>query len=477
MLFSSLLFLYGFLPIVLLVVWLAPKSWRNALLLWASLFFYAWGGVSYTAILVLSIVINYGFGRLLGRYRGKPGAKKVLLIGVAMNLGMLFLFKYTVFFISQLNVGLVAMGMGDISLPDIVLPLGISFFTFQAISYLVDVYRQQCVVQKRLDHLGLYIALFPQLIAGPIVRYHDLEQQLVKRQMNGENTAVGIERFIIGLAKKVLLANNFALLADEVFAVNPASLDWQVAWIGLVAYSLQIYFDFSGYSDMAIGLGRMFGFVIPENFNFPYIARSVREFWRRWHISLSQWFRDYLYIPLGGNRKSIQRTYLNLLIVFLLTGLWHGANWTFILWGLMHGGFIVIEKWGLEKWLARCPRPLAHVYTLLVVVLAWVLFRADHLSYALAYYKALFGVGWKTEFRLDISSYLNREFLLALAIGLLTATPLAKQAVERLNSVLRTKQLANIGGIGGALALMLIFLWCSMHLATNSYNPFIYFRF
>jgi len=477
MLFSSLIFLYGFLPIVWLLVWITPAKARNTILLLASLVFYAWGGVSYLAVLVLSILMNYGFGRWLGAYRGRAGASRILMIGVGLNLVLLFAFKYAVFFLDQLNAGLSIIGREVMNLPEIALPLGISFFTFQAISYLVDVYRAETPVQKRLDRLGLYIALFPQLIAGPIVRYHDIEKQLGERTWSWDNMAQGIERFIFGLAKKVLLANNFALLADEIFAVNPASLGMPVAWLGVVVYSLQIYFDFSGYSDMAIGLGRMFGFVIPENFNFPYIARSIREFWRRWHISLSQWFRDYLYIPLGGNRKSSSRTHFNLFIVFLLTGFWHGASWTFIIWGLVHGFFMILERKGLGEWLKKRPNWVAHFYSLWVVGLAWVLFRAESLTYALAYYKSLFDLGEATDFRLDILPYLDWEFRGALVIGLLACTPFFRKGAEWLNKQLSAVRLIAIGEVGGAVFLLFLFFWCTMHLASSSYNPFIYFRF
>lgn len=477
MLFSSLIFLYGFLPIVLLLVWITPAKARNAILLLASLVFYAWGGVSYLAVLVLSILLNYGFGRWLGAYQGRAGASRILMIGVGLNLALLFAFKYAVFFLDQLNVGLLFIDRQPMDVPKIALPLGISFFTFQAISYLVDVYRAEAAVQKRLDRLGLYIALFPQLIAGPIVRYHDIEKQLGKRAWSWDNMAQGIERFILGLAKKVLLANNFALLADEIFAVNPASLTVPVAWLGVIVYSLQIYFDFSGYSDMAIGLGRMFGFVIPENFNFPYIARSIREFWRRWHISLSQWFRDYLYIPLGGNRQSSSRTYFNLFIVFLLTGLWHGASWTFIIWGLVHGFFMIVERQAFGAWLKKGPAWVAHFYSLLVVGLAWVLFRAESLTYALAYYKSLFGLGEATDFSLDITPYLDWEFRGALVIGLLACTPFFKKGIEWLKQQLTTVRLIAAGEVGSVVFLLFLFFWCTVHLASSSYNPFIYFRF
>ena len=478
MLFSSLLFLYRFLPLVLLVVLLSKKSWQNGLLLIASLVFYAWGGVSFTLLLIVSILLNYVVGIYIEKYRGSDRAKRFLYIGVVLNLLLLIVFKYSNFLVDNLNIILEGFNIPVIKLAPIPLPLGISFFTFQAISYIVDVYKERSFVQKKLPDLALYIALFPQLIAGPIVRYHDIARQIVHRAVSLEKLSSGIERFIVGLGKKVLLANNFALIADEVFASNPQNLDPLTAWFGLLCYTLQIYFDFSGYSDMAIGLGRMFGFEIPENFNFPYIAKSIRAFWRRWHISLSNWFRDYLYVPLGGNRISEQRTYLNLFIVFLLTGLWHGASWNFVFWGLFHGLFIIIERLGFDAILNRIWAPFAHVYTLLVVMLAWVFFRADSFAHGWHYCLALFGLLPDSNPTFDLLFYFNYEFNIALIIGLLAATPVFRT----LNRILKTASnkyrfsAASYDTLS-SIGLFFIFLYCSMNLVNSAYNPFIYFRF
>lgn len=475
MLFSSLIFLYCFLPIVLLLILLSKKSWHNGILLLASLFFYAWGGVSFSILLLTSILINYAIGLLIDRYRSNNKARIYLSIGVSINLLLLIGFKYANFLVDNLNALGYGIGLPKIELDPILLPLGISFFTFQAISYIVDVYQGRSFVQKNLPDLALYIALFPQLIAGPIVRYHDIAKQIVQRNLSWPQFASGIERFIVGLGKKVLLANNFALIADEVFAVAPANLDPLSAWFGLLCYTLQIYFDFSGYSDMAIGLGRMFGFDIPENFNFPYIARSVREFWRRWHISLSNWFRDYLYIPLGGNRISEARTYFNLIIVFFLTGLWHGASWNFVFWGLFHGFFMVIERLGLGRFLKKMWWPLANLYTLLVVMIAWVFFRATDFKYAWSYCSLLFGFQNDTQTSFDLSFYFNYELNIALLIGLLAATPLFKWL--NIQGIQSKGNLAFLYQLSTTFGLIFIFLYATMNLVNSSYNPFIYFRF
>lgn len=474
MLFSSLIFLYSFLPLLLLALLLLPKSWHNGILLLASLVFYAWGGVSYTAILLISILLNYGIGRWIAA-RQPAAAKPVLILGLVLNLGLLVFFKYVLFFVSQINVGLEWLGKESVDLPKIVLPLGISFFTFQGISYLVDVYRGTTAVQKNIGRLGLYIALFPQLIAGPIVRYQDLAGQLGSRSVGWGNISLGLERFVIGLAKKVLLANNFALVADAIFSAQPESLSWPVAWLGVMVYALQIYFDFSGYSDMAIGLGRMFGFIIPENFNFPYLARSVREFWRRWHISLSQWFRDYVYISLGGSKGSLRQTYRNLILVFLLTGFWHGANWTFLCWGAFHGIFMLAERGRFGTWLAKSSKVLQHLYLLFVIGWSWVLFRAESIDYALRYYQRLLGLGKLSDFQLEISTYLDWEFRIALLLGILFSIPIGRfQLRTRVDELIGR---LSLGQLGRALLFLLLFFWCTMELANNSYNPFIYFRF
>ncbi|MCB0633686.1 MAG: MBOAT family protein [Saprospiraceae bacterium] len=476
MLFSSLIFLYVFLPLVLLLILISPRTWHNAILLFASLVFYAWGGVSYSLILIGSIGMNYYLGIAIGRAT-LPGTKgRWLGVGITLNLLLLGIFKYTHFLINNINSYL-PPGQ-QLHLGKILLPLGISFYTFQAISYLMDVYHGRNTVQRNLPDLALYIALFPQLIAGPIVRYHDIAHQLKERRMQWALFSSGVERFILGLGKKVLLANNFAPLVDDIFAIAPENLDTLTAWTGLLFYSLQIYFDFSGYSDMAIGLGRMFGFRIPENFNFPYIARSIREFWRRWHISLSQWFRDYLYIPLGGNRKGVRRTYINLFIVFLLTGLWHGASWNFVVWGLIHGCFMVLERLGLERLLLRLGAGFGHLYTLTVIGLSWVFFRAPSLSHALDYVGALFGRPAATQSEFDLPRYLSPEVWIALAFGLLAATPLFRELHQRINQLVDDRNALLTGyDLLTSAGLLLIFLICSMYLASSAYNPFIYYRF
>ena len=477
MLFSSLVFLYIFLPIVLLLILICKQTWHNWILLIASLIFYAWGGVSFTILLLLSITLNYFVGLYIDRFKGTIKSKRALIIGIIFNLLLIVIFKYANFLVDNVNELGYWLGFPKIKLPPILLPLGISFFTFQAISYIVDVYQGKAQVQKRYADLALYIALFPQLIAGPIVRYHDIAQQILERQLSRTKFALGIERFIVGLGKKVLLANNFAFVADEIFAVAPQSLDPITAWFGLLCYTLQIYFDFSGYSDMAIGLGKMFGFDIPENFNFPYISKSIREFWRRWHISLSNWFRDYLYIPLGGNRKSLKRTYINLIIVFFLTGLWHGASWSFVFWGLFHGFFLVLERIGFGKQLSNIWSPIAHIYTLLIIMIAWVFFRIEKFPEALAYCGALFGLNPSSATNFDLNFYLNYELILALIIGLLASTPVFKTIGQYWNSQQENRAAIELGGILSSFGLMLIFIYCTMNLVNSSYNPFIYFRF
>jgi alginate O-acetyltransferase complex protein AlgI len=470
LLFSSLLFLWLFLPLVLLVYLPLPQRGRNAWLLLASLVFYAWGGVSYSAVLWASIGINYACGRALAR---NP-QRWVLALGVGGNLSLLAIFKYANFFTENINELLRWQSIPPFELPRIALPLGISFYTFQAISYLVDVYRGTTPGQRSLPRLALFISLFPQLIAGPIVRYHVIAEQLKQRTVGWADLAIGLRRFLIGLAKKVLLANNFALLADEIFNLDPATMSPATAWAGAGLYALQIFFDFSGYSDMAIGLGRLFGFRIPENFNYPYISRSIREFWRRWHITLSEWFRDYLYIPLGGNRGGRRATYRNLLIVFLLTGLWHGAAWHFLIWGLWHGFFMVLER---QRWFPRLPVAVAHGYALLVVLLGWVLFNADDITHATGYLVAMFGGNAEiTVF--DWAFYWDRKLTLASIVGLLACTPVFARTGEWLEQWSAASRLRAEGwGSAQALGLLVLFLLCTLELVTHSYNPFIYFRF
>ena len=391
MLFSSMIFLWFFLPLVFCSYYLIDKRFKNILLLISSIIFYAWGGVSYSLIMLSSIIINYIFALLIDKAiedNNLKNKKIYLALCIIINLSILGYFKYTNFIISIIN----SLSQNKIiELTNIVLPIGISFYTFQALSYVIDVYRGHNKAQKNIFNLALYISFFPQLIAGPIVKYHDIENQILNRNESLENIFYGIKRFIYGLSKKVILANMFALSCDEILKQPTDELGTALVWCASVLYTLQIYYDFSGYSDMALGLGRMFGFNFLENFNYPYISKSIKEFWRRWHISLSTWFKEYLYIPLGGNRKRKLFTYINLLIVFFATGLWHGASYNFILWGLFHGFFLVIERIFLGKLLEKNKlKFINHIYVIFVFVIGWVLFRADDLKHAFELYKLMF---------------------------------------------------------------------------------------
>jgi alginate O-acetyltransferase complex protein AlgI len=482
MLFSSPVFLFLFLPLVLAAYYLMWARLRNYVLLLASMVFFAWGGVSYSLLLIFSILFNYFIGLGIGKEPGSRNSKTYLTTGIFLNLLFLGIFKYADFIVGNLNglAGLLSFKPFDD--PGIILPVGISFYTFQALSYLIDVYRRDAAVQKNPFNLGLYIALFPQLIAGPIVRYHDIDQQIKTRTIDAASFAYGVRRFIIGLGKKVLLANNMGMVADIAFNTPVENLSGPIAWLGLVTYALQIYFDFSGYSDMAIGLGRMFGFTFLENFNYPYIARSVKEFWRRWHISLSTWFRDYLYVPLGGNRKSNRRTYFNLILVFFVTGLWHGASWSFVLWGFVHGIFLIIERYSGNRFPESIWKPFQHVYTLFVVLMAWVLFRADTIGYAWSYYGVLFGWSDALPDPGILNQVLNREFMLYFIISLLSAAGLfVKMGVyaDKLTVSLQRNYpfIGEATRVLQALFLVLILFACSLYLITTTYNPFIYYRF
>ena len=477
MVFSSITFIFIFLPVVLALFYLVPKKYKNLTLLFSSLFFYAWGGVSYTAILIISIFLNYFIGRGVAS-KNKHHSKVFLAIGILVNLLLLVVFKYADFFVENLNYLFLNFNIPTVKQPHILLPIGISFFTFQALSYLIDIYRKEATVQKKFVDLGLYISLFPQLIAGPIVRYHDIFKQLAKRSLTLDKFHYGLQRFIIGLGKKVLLANNLAIIADDIFSKPTHLISWPTAWIGVVSYSLQIYFDFAGYSDMAIGLGKMFGFTFLENFNFPYVSKSIREFWRRWHISLSTWFKDYLYIPLGGNRKGKGRTYINLFIVFLLTGFWHGASWNFIVWGLIHGFFLIIERIGFNKILNKLWTPLRHFYTLVVVALAWVFFRSDNLEYALQYLKVLFGGG---EFIMQGQwmFYADKLNIIILFAAILSSSYFFIWVHDNLKKIRfsYTVLSLNIANLVSVMTLLGLFLLSCISILSGGYNPFIYFRF
>lgn len=480
MLFNSLLFLYYFLPFVLLGNILLPSRFRNKFLLIASLLFFAWGGVLYTFVFFGSILLNFAGGILIEKTKQKPPKKKIVFISIiTLNLLILCIFKYGDFLIVNVNAMNNLFGLDPFPIQKILLPIGISFYTFHGLSYITDVYRGTTVPQRKLSDLSLYIAFFPQLIAGPIVRYKDISEQLTNRSFSFDHFNQGIYRFVIGLGKKVLIANVLAYLADGLFNSDPLNLGITEAWIGITAYTFQIYFDFSGYSDMAIGLARCFGFQFKENFNFPYLAESIKDFWRRWHISLSSWFKDYVYIPLGGNRNGKFKTYRNLLVVFFLTGLWHGASWNFVVWGFFHGFFIVLESTILEKVLSKLWKPFRIIYGFIIVLIGWVLFRANTLTHAIQYYKAMFGMNkTTTSFWDSIELQINLEqwiaFILAIAgsFGLLRFFNDFNKAPDIIGSPFTNTK----NSIKVIFSICILFI-CTIYLASGTYNPFIYFRF
>lgn len=477
MVFSSLQFVYLYLPLVLSAYFVLPRSWRNAFLLSASLLFYGWGEGWYAFVMVASMVFNWVAGLVLEM---APGRKRLTLLygAIGVNLAALLYFKYANFFADNLDVALRAASLQPLSLAHIHLPIGISFFTFQAISYVVDVARADVKAQRNLIDYGMYKALFPQLIAGPIVRYRDVAGEVGARRTSVEDIASGVARFVVGLGKKMLIANVVAVPADFVFGLPPSELSTTLAWYGALCYALQIYFDFSAYSDMAIGIGRILGFHFLENFNFPYAAASVRDFWRRWHISLSTWFRDYLYIPLGGDRCAAWRNAFNLLLVFLLCGFWHGANWTFIVWGLWHGAFLAAERWGGARLLHAMPRLLQHAYTMVVVLVGWVFFRADTLSHAGGMLRAMVGLGTvpaDAPWPMDATS-LEVQFVMICAVLAALKVPVAVYRWLETASAHRlwfgfAWQTARFAGLGAVM------YFSTAALVAGSFNPFIYFRF
>lgn len=470
MVFSSLLFLFRFLPIVLLAYYILPKKCRNFVLFLSSLIFYAWGEPVYVVLILLSTCVDYAAGLAVHYFKEKgkmSGAKVMVACSAVINLALLGFFKYAGFFL-QIVHQLTGLAMPELHLA---LPIGISFYTFQTMSYTIDVYRGDAKMQKNFITFGAYVALFPQLIAGPIVRFKDVAEQLDHRKETISQFSKGILRFMVGLGKKVLIANQVGALWSQIAAMPDSELTTAMAWLGVVAFTLQIYFDFSGYSDMAIGLGKMFGFDFMENFNYPYISTSIREFWRRWHISLSTWFREYLYIPLGGNRKGQVRTYVNLLIVFFATGLWHGAGATFIIWGLYHGLFLVVERMGLGKLLEKnCFRGLNHIYTTLVVVVGWVFFRADTLADAKVILHQMFT--WENGIY-PASLFVNRKVIFLAVLGVLLSG-IVQSICPKLREHLYEKEVTKTVDI--VIMAVLLFL-CTMYLVSSTYNPFIYFRF
>ena len=468
MLFSSMTFLFVFMPLVMAVYFLSKKEIRNYVLLIASIIFYAWGEPRYLAIMIITILVNYAGAILLDKHYSSRQRLWIVSLTIVLDLSFLFYFKYFNFVVDNIN-GVLAT---DFQLLDIIMPIGISFYTFQAMSYLIDVYRREVPAQKDVYKLALYIVLFPQLVAGPIVKYHDVCEQIDNRTIEFKNVIIGFKRFITGLAKKVLIANTLAEVVDKIFAQAPENLTTGVSWLGAVAYCLQLYYDFSGYSDMAIGLGLMFGFRLLENFNYPYISKSITEFWRRWHISLATWFKLYLYIPLGGNRKGAVRTYWNLFAVFLVTGIWHGAAWSYVAWGIWNGIFIVIERFfGLDKdkndrWYVSAAK---HVYAFFAIVWGMIIFRAESLSYAYEYICRMLHID-VTKHLPDYDYGVNNKFAIMLIVGLICAMPVCRNLIyiKYEHKVQRT--LVNIW-------LFLLFFWSTISLAASTYNPFIYFRF
>ena len=466
MVFSSTIFLCVYLPLVLLGYYICPKKGKNLFLLIVSLIFYAWGEPKYVFLMIFSILVNYVFGLLMDKHReNKKRLKLLLVISVIIDLGLLSVFKYTDFIITNINS---VFGAG-FDLLNIALPIGISFYTFQAMSYTIDVYRDDVRVQRNLIDFGMYITMFPQLIAGPIVRYSDVQDQLAERNVTAADFSEGIMRFVVGLGKKVLLANQMGAVWTQIYALG-GDISALMAWTGAAAYTFQIYFDFSGYSDMAIGLGRMFGFKFPENFRYPYESVSITDFWRRWHITLSTWFKEYLYIPLGGNRRGLARQALNLLIVWTLTGFWHGAGWNFVMWGLYYFAILFIEKLFLLKALDKLPRLFRHAYALLLIVIGWVIFASDDVSVMLPYLGSMFGANGALG-GMDVYTLLTRAALMVICCVASTELPkrLFVTAAGKMNekAAFTVKSVLTLA----LLALSVVFL------IGDSYNPFLYFRF
>jgi alginate O-acetyltransferase complex protein AlgI len=476
-LFTEPAFLFAFLPVLLALHLPRHARYRNALLLAASTAFYARGAGAFAWFLLASIALNYIAALAIGRAEDQARRRRLTVCAVGLNLAALVVLKYGDFLVANADEVLATAGIQGMPLPGLLLPIGISFFTFHTISYVVDVYRRDAVAQKGIVEAGLYLLFFPQLIAGPIIRYHDIASQLAARRLTLDGFADGVRRFVIGLGKKMLVANIVAGPVDRIFALPPDQLSAPLAWLAVGCYTLQIYFDFSGYSDMAIGLAAMFGFRFPENFRYPYAARSMQDFWRRWHLSLSAWFRDYVYVPLGGNRRSPCRTYLNLAAVFLLCGLWHGANWTFVVWGGYHGLFLVIERMGAGRRLDAWPRVVGHAYAILAVMIGWVFFRADSLGHAGAVLRAMAGAGIAVPTTYHASWYLTPELVLALMAGTVGALPVWAAVGARWSGPAANDGSLTLGWMPSALVLAVVLCGSIMLIAARTYDPFIYFRF
>lgn len=468
MVFSSMTFLCVFLPVVFIMYSIMSSLHvKNGLLIIASLLFYAYGEPGYVLLMICSIVMNYLFGRLLDSENERL-RRAVVTLAVCVNLGLLFVFKYLDMAFRTVN----QISHRAIPMANLALPIGISFFTFQALSYVIDVYRREVETEKNLFHVMLYISFFPQLIAGPIIKYHDIQTQIGSRKTDSREIAEGMRRFILGLAKKVLISNVMAVTADALFAVPADEMNILSAWTAALAYLFQIYFDFSGYSDMAIGMGRIFGFTFQENFRYPYVSQSIQEFWRRWHISLSTWFKEYLYIPLGGNRKGKGRTCVNKLIVFISTGLWHGANWTFVIWGLWHGMFMLLEE---AVPIRKLPRLIRHIYTLLAVCVGFVIFRADTLAQAIQMAGKMFA-GWtfQTVQMNTVLQQMTPLFIVTIIIAVIACMPVLSRAKAWENEARARRRVMEPLGY---LASFMLLILCMLSLSGGTYNPFIYFRF
>ena len=471
MVFSSTLFLFRFIPIILILYFLAPGRTKNVLLLFGSLIFYAWGEPVYVLLMLFSTISDYLHGRIIGKARSREIKKLFLISSILINLGVLGFFKYADFLIGVINQ---VAGL-NIPLLNLPLPIGISFYTFQTMSYSIDVYRGNVKVQKNLLDFAVFVTMFPQLIAGPIVKYADVEKDLYKRKPDILEIHYGLRRFVFGLAKKVLLANNLGLIWTEISARPSVELTAFSAWLGILAYAFQIYFDFSGYSDMAIGLGSCFGFHFPENFNYPYISKSITEFWRRWHMTLSSWFKEYVYIPLGGNRKGIERQLVNILIVWTLTGIWHGAGWNFLLWGLWFALWLILEKLFLKKILETLPGIVGNIFTMFLVIIGWVFFAIESGNGAVNYLQVMFGMG-EAGLVNNASLFDGMENLVIIMIGAIGSTPILSSMAKRLE--------ASTGGYGIAVYRILdklipaVLLIASIaYIVDATYNPFLYFRF
>lgn len=492
MVFSSVIFLFFFLPIILSIYYLLGKGIRNIFLTMASLAFYFWGENYLIWIMIVSTLIDYICGLIISgaKIKGEikklePGEKRSrrakigLIISVSSNLAFLAYFKYSNFFVDSFisAYGVFGIDPGILkSFGHIALPLGISFYTFQSMSYSIDVYLGQVKATRNFINFACYVTLFPQLVAGPIVRYQDIQSQLDNHNVKMDDFSAGVLRFVFGLVKKVLIANSVAQVADSIFSLPNSEIGFSLAWLGVLAYTIQIYFDFSGYSDMAIGLGQMFGFRFLENFNYPYIATSIQDFWRRWHISLSTWWRDYLYIPLGGSKGGEFRTYLNLVIVFFLCGLWHGAKWTFVAWGMYQGMFLIIERMGFSKILKSLPVTLRHFYTIIVFMFGWVIFRAEDFKQAVVFIKAMIGASGGFNFTFITTT--NKQTLTMLIIGVIFSTPLYPQ-ISAIYGKIRSQKGRSwiVADIIGYTSILALFLLCILSLSANTYNPFIYYRF